>query len=113
MPAPIDSEPEGDIILSAAEARQIAQFLSLLLNGGRRGLARASVPQTKPQTDDASPERRAKLVARAKAVLVERKRRNQFFPLILFGEIGWEMLLWLYVTDHSGERQTLPAVKVC
>jgi hypothetical protein len=100
MSSPKDRDSESAVTLSADDARQIAHFLSLLLD---RGLGtgkgeRAEVPRS---------GERARLTARAKAVLAERERRTKLFSPILFGEIGWEMLLWLYVTDDEGERQTI------
>jgi hypothetical protein len=99
MSSPKDRYFEDGVTLSADDARQIAHFLSLLLEwaghstGGAQGLPHLAG--------------RATLIARARAVLAERERRAELFPPVIFGEIGWEMLLWLYVTDDEGERQTI------
>jgi len=99
MSSPKDRYFEDGVTLSADDARQIAHFLSLLLEwaghstGGAQGLQHLAG--------------RATLIARARAVLAERERRAELFPPVIFGEIGWEMLLWLYVTDDEGERQTI------
>jgi len=101
LSSPKAREPEGLVTLTADEARQIAHFLSLLL--GRREFA--SGEEEEGERRDAAG--RTRLIARAKAVLMERKRRERLFSPVLFGEIGWEMLLWLYVTEDQGERQTI------
>jgi len=99
MSSPKDLEPEGAVTLSPDDARKIAHFLSLLLE-----CAGHSTDRTEAQPQLAG---RATLIARARAVLAERERRTELFPPVIFGEIGWEMLLWLYVTDDEGERQTI------
>lgn len=99
MSSPKDRDLQDGVTLSADEARQIANFLSLLLG-------REKMPAT-PTEGGAQAAGRAMLIARAKAVLAERERRTELFSPVLFGEIGWEMLLWLYVTDDEGERQTI------
>jgi hypothetical protein len=97
----MDREPEGAVALSRDDAREIARFLSLLLDGARVEPGWAAAGEGAPSGE------RQRLTARAKAVLAERKRRVELFSTDLFGEIGWEMLLWLYVTDEEGERQTI------
>lgn len=94
-------DAEGIVTLTADDARQIAHFLSLLL--GRPESASGQEDEGE-RGEDAG---RARLVARAKAVLMERERRTRLFSPVLFGEIAWEMLLWLYVTEDQGERQTI------
>jgi DNA-binding MarR family transcriptional regulator len=47
------------------------------------------------------------LLALARATLRARRIRNQHLPSSMFGEPGWEMLLWLYIVDNSGARQTV------
>jgi hypothetical protein len=101
MSSPKDMEPERTLTLSPDDARKIAHFLSLLLDiGSSPGAAQSR--ERAAETPD-----RATLTARARAVLAERKRRTVLFPAVLFGEIAWEMLLWLYVTEDEGERQTI------
>lgn len=96
---------DSELRLSATEARQIARLLSLLLRGAASDLPEL-LDQMAPE-DISRTEERAILVGRAKAVLLERKRRSRFFAPVLFGEIGWDMLLSLYVSDFSGERQAI------
>lgn len=100
------SETDRDgaaVTLSPDEARQIAHYLSLLLSP-----AAATEPARASQEDrSGGAAARASLAARAKTVLRERQRRAEIFTPVLFGEIGWDMLLWLYVTEGEGERQTI------
>ena len=44
---------------------------------------------------------RAILVERARQTFVNRTRRSRNFNSVMFGEAAWDMLLALYVTEHS------------
>jgi DNA-binding MarR family transcriptional regulator len=46
-------------------------------------------------------------VERARQMFVSRERRQRNFNGIMFGEAAWDMLLALYVTEHSRARQTV------
>jgi DNA-binding MarR family transcriptional regulator len=106
---PGSDSSDDSVTLSARDAREIARLLALLLQPGGAEPAlpdwilAASHPVASPRHD---PER-AILVARAKAELAVRRRRMKFFAPVLFGEIGWEMLLVLYYSDFAGARQTV------
>lgn len=79
-----NSSPEGeDVVISAADAREIARLLRLL-DAARRA--------------DLTP---AELKRRARAVISERGRRAQFFGRAMLGEPAWDILLQLYVSDHG------------
>lgn len=46
-------------------------------------------------------------LAWAQTTLRARRLRLQHLPSSMFGEPAWEMLLWLYVVEKSGARQTV------
>jgi len=46
------------------------------------------------------------LVAKAKQVIANRRRRKDIFGATMFGEPAWDMLLWLYALEGSA-RQSL------
>jgi DNA-binding MarR family transcriptional regulator len=97
---------EASIELSAADAREIARLLALLLKGAapsNGNLLSKNVPSRTPQ--DA--QNRSVLAAKARAIFSERNRRSQHFSPAMFGELGWDMLLALYITDFAGGRQTV------
>jgi DNA-binding MarR family transcriptional regulator len=100
---------ENFISLSAADARELARIIGLLLRDNPttdapailRMLGAAPAASPPPDID------RERLVDRARVIFAERKRRGEFFPRRLFNEPAWDMLLALYVTDSSGGRQTI------
>jgi DNA-binding MarR family transcriptional regulator len=99
---------EDFVSLSTADARELARIIGLLL----RDHPTSDAPTMLRILGAASPRRSAetdheRLVARARAIFSERKRRGEFFPRRLFYEPAWDMLLALYVTDSSGGRQTV------
>jgi DNA-binding MarR family transcriptional regulator len=95
---------EEEVVLSAADARQIARLLNLLQPRSDR---RFNDNYLKDMSDGAkqfprSP--RGKLIARAEAVFSERNRRTQHLSRAMFGEPAWDLLLCLYIMD--GRRVT-------
>jgi DNA-binding MarR family transcriptional regulator len=98
---------EHPIELSDADAREFARLLELLL---RNELPRSNgkiLLNNAPPEPIQDPEGRALLVAKARALFAERKRRSEYFDPNLFGEPAWDMLLALYITDFAGGRQSI------
>ena len=91
---------EDQIVISASDAREIARLLKLL---ERSQLSRTS-DNNLQETSNASrldPPSRAKLIAKAKAVFVERNRRTEYLSRAMFGEPAWDMLLCLYILNGA------------
>ena len=89
-PAPLPSHA-----LSAEEVQQLSRILS-----------RLSVPKhwsdTRPEPEVAeagSRDLHGSPLARAKAIFNARQRRSRFFPSMMLGETGWEILLVLFIHD--------------
>lgn len=102
------SSTEGQVELSAADAREIARFLGMLL--------KKELPSAQPGAllnpatavgRGSNPEDRAILTAKARAIFAERKRRSKHFNPDMFGEPAWDILLALYITDFAGGRQSI------
>ena len=55
---------------------------------------------------------RAILVERAHQTFVNRARRSRNFNGVMFGEAAWDMLLALYVTEHSTRHTATGLVKL-
>jgi DNA-binding MarR family transcriptional regulator len=91
---------DSPIQLSASDAREVARLLELLLKKDFRPSADNSLLGHSSQ----EAQERSLLVAKARAVFSERKRRSQYFSPVMFGEPGWDMLLALYITDFAGGR---------
>lgn len=94
--------------LSAADARELARLVGLLLRDQATIESQAMLGALgRPDAKTPTESNRELLVDRAKWVFSQRKRRNQFLPRLLFSEYGWDMLLALYITDFSGGRQSI------
>ena len=50
---------------------------------------------------------RSELIERARQTYANRARRARIFSAMMFGEVAWNMLLILYVSDQSGSRHTV------
>jgi DNA-binding MarR family transcriptional regulator len=103
-------EPDEDVTISAADARELARLLGLLI--GEQPLVAAEVVATLRDLNskrEAPADRidRRQLVLKVRAIMSERKRRTHFFSKAMFGEPAWDMLLALYITDFAGRRQTI------
>jgi DNA-binding MarR family transcriptional regulator len=111
MTAPTSSaERNDDVALTAADARELARLLGLLVR--EHPLVAAEVAATLRRVKAAKgsaldPADRRQLVLKVRAVMAERKRRTNFFGNPMFGEAAWDMLLALYITDFAGRRQTI------
>lgn len=91
------------IELSAADAREIARLLELLLKKELGPSAENLLLNNLPEQT----QERSVLIAKARAVFSERKRRSQHFSPVMFGEPAWDMLLALYITDFAGGRLSI------
>lgn len=98
---------EDRIEPSAADVRELARLLGLLLKKGLRPSEQNLLLDNAPTDRARQGDERAILVARARLAFAERKRRSHYFNPRLFGEPAWDMLLALYVTDFAGARQSI------
>jgi DNA-binding MarR family transcriptional regulator len=95
---------EEEVVISAADAREIARLLSLLQPPSERLINDNYLKGISRDTKPSRRSPRAKLIARAEAVFSERKRRTQYLSRAIFGEPAWDLLLCLYIID--GRRVT-------
>jgi DNA-binding MarR family transcriptional regulator len=86
------------VILSGQDAREIARLLRLL-ESPESTKKISELLEVTEQDNNPSALPRAQLLARARSVLSERRRRAQFFSSGLFGEPAWDMLLGLYIMN--------------
>ena len=93
--------------LSAADAREFARLLQLLLREELPPADEGILLNHKPPQVLQDSEGRALLVAKARALFAERKRRSEHFEANMFGEPAWDMLLALSITDFVGGRQSI------
>jgi hypothetical protein len=91
---------------SSLDAPEFAQLLRTLIENELPFLDKKFVPKAIPLGGAQKTDTRAVLVAKARALFSERKRRAQYFSPIMFGETGWDLLLGLYITDFVGGQQT-------
>jgi DNA-binding MarR family transcriptional regulator len=100
------SSPSGDDHdFSAADAREFSRLLELLVKTELRSGEISRQGAVARHGHEAG--RRAPMVAKARAVFFERKRRSQYFSPVMFGEAGWDLLLALYIADFAGTQQTI------
>lgn len=92
------------ISLSPSDAREVGRLLKLLLCDEPHEFV-AEI--TDGEVTSITRRSREHLVAKAKALIAERKRRSQFLSKSVFGEPAWDMLLALYVADFAGEELTV------
>jgi len=106
MPELRRSSPDDDDSLTQGEADELVRLLSALLEMDPSGREiEKFIGAAKLQTSD-----RFTLIERAKASVIERKRRSQFFGRMMFGEPGWDILLALYIAEVSGPNQSVGSV---
>lgn len=86
------------ITLSDREIRAAACLLNALV-GDDRGKELTKLAPVNFQPTGSHD--RAILVERARQTFVNRARRSRNFNGVMFGEAAWDMLLALYVTEHS------------
>lgn len=104
LPEPIRFDPDraSIVTLSKADARDAARLIRLLSG---RGSDHPSDPEMIQA--DREETRRDELIVSAQIVLNSRQLRREHFHPGIFGEPGWDILLGLYITDMSGDRQTI------
>ena len=100
------------VTLSRSDAREIARLLRLLLQSNAGQAYVEAVAQQRGTTKTClSPPA---LVAKARAVFQERKRREEFLSRAMLGEPAWDMLLGLYIDPDQrmsvGRLVTMVAV---
>jgi DNA-binding MarR family transcriptional regulator len=74
------------------------------------GLSRQAAPKTgesKAVAAGRAVRSRSRLAKRAVAAFKARQLRNRFFAPTMFGEPAWDMLLALYLAEHSGRPVTV------
>jgi DNA-binding MarR family transcriptional regulator len=87
------------VVLSGQDAREIARLLRLLESPESAKNVSQLLEVTEQDNSPSALLPRGQLLARARAVLSERRRRAQFFSSGLFGEPAWDMLLGLYIMN--------------
>lgn len=103
MTKAMKDESKGEVVLmtitlSDREIRAAALLLNALV-GDDRG--KELTKMTSVALRSTGNLDRAILVKRARETYVNRARRSQNFNGAMFGEAAWDMLLALYVTEHS------------
>lgn len=89
------------ITLSDREVRAATCLLNALV-GDDRGKELTKLAQENIRT--IGNVDRATLIDRAQQTFVNRARRSRNFNGVMFGEAAWDMLLALYVTEHSARH---------
>lgn len=111
MPDQCTEIANGDkILLSSAEAKQIARLLRMLMPGGNslstmiKNVER--IKQFQPSTTyDAD-----KLRTIARQIYIRRQARMRYFPEDYFREPAWDMLLALYAGSDDEIRQMVSSL---
>lgn len=96
---PDNDDFAGRIVLSEKDAREAARLLRMLSEAVGIDLSAEESPDNPPS--------RESLVSRARIVLHSRRARYRHFKRNMFGEPAWDILLVLYITETSRERQTI------
>jgi len=89
------------ITLSDSEIRAAARLLNVIVGDDRGKELTKLAPLSLQSTGSHD---RAILIERARDTFVNRARRSQNFNGAMFGEAAWDMLLALYVTEHSARH---------
>lgn len=107
MPKSEATDPGGQetaktVTLNEKDIRDAARLFRLLADP-------ALVPNGLSEFMAAAPGTRDRevLVSRARIVLNARRRREQFFNRVMFGEPAWDILLMLYASEQSAGRLTM------
>ncbi len=95
---------EDDVVLSAADAREIARLLKLLQPPSKSRINDNYIRRHPTEPGPFGRPARARLIARAEKVFSERNRRSQYLSKAMFGEPAWDLLLCLYIMN--GRRVT-------
>ncbi len=87
------------------DIREAARLLALIANmDGSEAQNWSGEPRLDRQ---ASPVDREVLLSRAKRHFRDRQLRKQFFSRAIFGELAWDTLLVLYISEFFGRRLTI------
>jgi hypothetical protein len=92
--------------LSERDVRDAARLLRLLAGAATEQTRRAA-PDQRLSIRPVDEQEGEELLRRAKHILNSRLLRSRYFNPAIFGEPAWDVLLVLFITDHSGGRQTL------
>jgi hypothetical protein len=84
----------------------VEEFYSARLEAVLTILQQASV-RVALLSDPLSPEAGHTLRAMAERLYAERRKRDEYFPLGLFGEPAWDLLLALFIAQDDGRHFTL------
>ena len=99
-------DPDGDLLrtvsLSERDVREAARLMELLVTAADSGFGQSAFGT--PREGEAS---RDDLIATARMLLNNRRARCHHFNSTFFGEPAWDIMLVLYITDVSGDRQTI------
>lgn len=98
LPADGLDEKGPAIVLSERDAREAARLLSLLSEALHSPL---------PPAADSAAISREELILRARIVMNSRRLRFRYFKRAMFGEPAWDILLCLYITEHTEGRQPI------
>jgi DNA-binding MarR family transcriptional regulator len=71
---------------------------------GKLKLVTGAALQTEAGGNSADPDQLHEAALKEHAA---RQRRREIFPETLFGEAGWEMLIWLLILELEGERASV------
>lgn len=107
MPKSEATDPGGQetaktVTLSEKDIRDAARLFRLLADPALVPNGLTEFMAAAPATGD-----REVLASRARIVLNARRRREQFFNPIIFGEPAWDILLMLYASEQSSGRLTM------
>jgi DNA-binding MarR family transcriptional regulator len=86
------------IEMSPRDLHDAVRLLKLLLE---------SAPPAEQTRKIPSPANKDKMIELASKIFYSRKRRSHFFNPDMFGESGWDFLLFLYMMDERGPRLTV------
>ena len=106
MPSPDNNnsdrpEASNRLALSDKDVRDAARLLRIISDP-----ASLRREQPEPPADEAEAADRETLTSRARMLYSSRRLRERYFDRQLFAEPAWDMLLLLYVTEHSSARLT-------
>ena len=107
MPKSEATDPGGQetaktVTLSDKDIRDAARLFRLLSDPALVPNGLSEFMAAGPATSD-----RDILISRARIVFNARRRREQFFNRVMFGEPAWDILLMLYASEQSSGRLTI------
>ena len=96
-----DKDDLRTVTISARDARAAARVLAAIVDQPIAVESTGDEEETAPQVTPRM------LLARAKKIFEDRRRRANFFDAGMFGEPAWDILLALYISEQEGVRQTI------